>query len=100
MTHFQVHIIILVQKERVMDNKKLQKLNKIIDYCKMKNNTSISYFRQKKYSHKSIIKKEIYFSRYLKGSTYINPNINKLIRNNHETAQRIQMYLNKNFSVR
>lgn len=74
---------------------------KIMDYCNMTQKTpqSMEYFMHKKRlcrGSRPIIKKEIYEKHYIKGVSYINPNIEKLMTRNRSSIEKIMRVINAN----
>ena len=82
----------------------MSKAIQIMDYCNMSTKTpsqSMEYFMRKKKAQRlsrPIIKKEFYTKRYLKGVSYINPNISKLLERNRKNAEKIRNYIIHNFA--
>ena len=88
-----------------------QKLNKakmIQIYCNMNScaKSALDYFKssKQKKTRKPIIKKKIYESHYKESSTFINPNIEKMMdkisRINRNSALRLKQYFNNLINVR
>ena len=81
----------------------MSKASLIMDYCNMATKTpqSMEYFMRKRHSRRlarPIIKKEYYSRHYLKGISYINPNISSLLERNKANAEKIRNYIIHNFA--
>ena len=77
----------------------MSKAIQVMNYCNMTQKTpqSMEYFmRKKRFSRtsKPIIKKEIYERHYIKGVSYINPNIDTLLRKNRSSIEKIMRVVN------
>lgn len=81
----------------------MSKAQKVMEYCNMTSKTpqSMEYFIRKRNIRRlprAIIKREFYSKHYLKGVSYINPNISKLLQRNSENAEKIRNYIIHNFA--